>query len=294
VRKALIVAALIAALSPLSWPSVARASTIEMPAVQGRIIYDYHSVKNETNIRHLVVVNAEVGSSVVFGYTCRKCPIRSADRTLTVGPTGVVNLTVDGGFRFTRGDRWGVTIFDSKGRYRLAGYVARRERAPLLRRSCGQQDPTTKIATPIACEVNCETAQSYPEGDPCMDAGKSPGISTGGLSWHYTAGRTATRITRMRLTGVPEDATAIEICRGPDAKGRDCPFFVHALKPVSGVIELGRPIRRSRLVPGVQIVTWLVRGRERGTVVRLTMRRSRAPRVERLCMPQTSLEPVPC
>jgi hypothetical protein len=115
---------------------------------------------------------------------------------------------------------------------------------------------------------------------------KLPSI-TSGVDVRWSVRRTGTRPTRLRVKHVPAGAVVRVLCTRPRTAGRAaCPFssrsrrIAHATASVSVVSWF----KRRRLPAGAQVEVRITASGMIGRVLRFSVRRTRAPQTERLCL----------
>jgi hypothetical protein len=113
-------------------------------------------------------------------------------------------------------------------------------------------------------------------------------VATVSTSWSAT--KQGARVTRMRVTDAPAQATITVLCRG-----KRCPFRRRERTAnVKGSANL-KPLFRRRLRPGVHIEVRVTAANMIGKVVRYEkIKRRQVPSSRRLCLPLGAAKPSKC
>lgn len=118
----------------------------------------------------------------------------------------------------------------------------------------------------------------------------SPAIA---LALTHHAGAKTTVISRLIVTGAPAGAAIQVTCKAPK-KAKGCPFATRSVKATTKPASLTKAIKKARLPVGTVLELRVSAPGAVTRVIRLTMRRRRAPAQAASCLnPQTST-PLPC
>ncbi len=257
------------------------AAALTVPSFHGDALYEYRTFADgSTDLNQLMVINAVAGTKVDLATH------PDAHRTTTADASGVVDLRKLIRFPLTAqpGGVLKITLTDPAGRSKVLQFVARDNRGPEITSSCFAAD-----GTEIGCLVRCDTSATVAPGDPCEGAGNTIRIPHGRTTDEFTGNRRYTQVKKLRITKIPPNATVVALC-----EGKKCPFFLRPAPPRNGTVDVAKFVGRYHFKPGQRLSVWVMRGVERGDVVRYTFRAGRLPRFQTLCMPARSLTPEHC
>jgi hypothetical protein len=112
---------------------------------------------------------------------------------------------------------------------------------------------------------------------------------TSTVSWNWSASKRWTRNISLAARNVPAGAAVELRCRG-----RGCPSRRRAVAVRSARANVHRVLGRRHLRPGAVLELRVTRAGMIGKVVRFTIRRSRLPAVQTLCLPPGATSPKRC
>ena len=94
----------------------------------------------------------------------------------------------------------------------------------------------------------------------------------------------------LRIAKLAGGETILLRCRG-----KGCPFKSKRLKAKrAGTLKLDKLVRRARLRRGVKLEVTITKLETVGRVTIVAIRRNKAPRISRLCLPPGATKPAKC
>jgi 6-phosphogluconolactonase (cycloisomerase 2 family) len=112
------------------------------------------------------------------------------------------------------------------------------------------------------------------------------------ITARWAAGKTFTRVKKLRTAKLPSGAAVQLRCRGGKKKG--CPFASKRVKPVAGVANFLPLLKKAKLKPRAVVEVWITKPFNIGQVARFTVQKNKRPKSSTLCLTPGSLSPSRC
>jgi hypothetical protein len=111
---------------------------------------------------------------------------------------------------------------------------------------------------------------------------------------HSFSAGAVTRFLVLQLRGVPEHARVEMRCAGGRKRGCFSGVKRFSFPRGKDTASIRRPVRRTRFRPGSRLEVRILAPESIGKVVRLSIRRNKAPKPRVLCLPPGSRSPSRC
>jgi streptogramin lyase len=129
---------------------------------------------------------------------------------------------------------------------------------------------------------------------PVTGGSPPPARITSPITWTYKAKARYTTFGSLVVRNVPAGARVVLRCTRPKHKKRGCPFTRKAVPVAKGRANATKLLRHKRFAVGATLEVWITKPGEIGKVLRLTIRKRKAPKSTALCLPPGAKQPAAC